>query len=302
MTDDVIAKIKYAMKKNIFKLVISQLIIAFLSFYMICFTLLPAMTSLTSGTFSITSIALLFLTLFVLSALQFVLQYGLFVLVFLFYDDQYAVIAHLFAGFRDFKRAFTLGLVFTGYFMTASILVGIILSALLSFNVIPIDFFTMDILSLIMSAFAVIVLAILYLKFGFAWFFLYENSLLSVKEALTKSRAVTKGNIRNFLHLCLKSAGIYILLFILVYAVQLTLIYAPINLFPEETTLLIISGLNITSTICLFIITLRLCFTLVAMYKIYNESPSFVQEIDNRLNNLQLLAHSDDNRKNNNEL
>ena len=298
MTEDVIEKIKYSMKKNIFKLVISQLVIAFLSFYMICFTLLPAMTSLISGTFSVPSITLLFLTLFILSALQFVLQYGLFILVFLFYNDQYVVIAHLFAGFRDFKRAFTLGLVFTGYIMTASILVGILLSLLLSFNVIPIDFFTMDMLSLIMSAFAVIVLGILYLKFGFAWFFLYENSLLTVKEALKKSLLVTKENTRNFLTLCLKSAGVYFLLFIVIYALQLTLIYTPINLFSETITTLLISLSNIMSTICLFLFTLRLCFSLVAMYKIYNESPSFVKEIDDRLNNLYLLAESENKNKN----
>ncbi len=299
---EVIKKIKYAMKKNLFKLVISQVIIGFLSLYMMSFTVMPILSSLTTGNTSISSIVIVFVSLFVLSSIQFVLQYGFFILVFLFYNNEYAVIAHLFTGFRDFKRAFIVGLYYTGIFMASSLIIGIILSVVISFNTVAVDFFTIDILYLIVTIISMIILAVIYIKLGFVWFFLYENSLLSVKEALRKSIEVTHKNMKNFLVLCIKTAGIYILLFIAFSVLKNILIYGSMYFYSEEINTLAISILNVLSTVFLYLAILRLCFSLVAMYKKYTESPRFVDEIDTRLGKLQLLAQvEDDKNKNENQ-
>ena len=297
---EVVEKIKYTMKKNLFKLVISQVIIGILSLYMLSFALMPILNSLTTGNISIPYMAIFFIFLFILSSIQFVLQYGFFVLVFLFYNNEYAVLVHLFTGFRDFKRAFIVGLFYTGVFYTGVfmgifMIFGVVFSLLLSYNIVSADFFSIDILYLIVTIIAMITLVFLYCKFGCTWFFLYENSLLTVKEALKKSIEVTQENFKNFLALCVKTAGVYILLFIVFSVVQNVLIYGPMNLYSEEVNKIVIAILNVLSTVFLYLSILRLCFSLVAMYKIYTESPRFVNEIDTRLNQLQLLAQVEDN-------
>lgn len=299
MTNDVIAKIKYTMNKNIWKLIISLLIISVISTVMVSFSMMPVVTSLLMGSFSISSMAILLVTSIFISAIQFVLQYGFFVLVFLFYNDQFAVIAHLFAGFRDFKRAFLLGLLFTGIYLSITLSISIVLSILIYTGVLFKEAFRLDLIMFALNVISVVIFAVLYLKLGFTWFFLYENTAITIKEGIKKSLAVTKGKTGKFVAFALKTAGLFLILFVIAYIIKTIPLFVEISFISLEIQIIAVQVLNVVANVCFFLTLLRFSFALVAMYKIYNNSDTVVEEIDNRLSNLPLISHIDSNDNNN---
>ena len=302
MTNEVIAKIRYSVQRHMFKLILSLLIIGFISAAILAYTILPTITTFIEGPFSVSNVIMLFVAIFLLSSFQFVLLYGFFVLIFLFYDDQYAVLAHLFSGFKDFKRAFILGMIFTAFFMGLSAIISVVLSLLIRFEVIVVTELSSNIIMVSLQAVLPIIFAALFIKLGFTWFFFYENISLTVKDAIKKSRDVTKGCVRKFLQLAFKSAGSFFVLLIITYVLKTIVLFVPIDKVSENNLAIVYSVLNFISTICLLVTVLRFSFSLVAMYKIYNDSPLMVEEIDNRINNLHLLVESECNSENNREL
>ncbi len=297
MTKEYVKKVQSCMAQNLPKFIIALLVMGIITTFMMAFTMLPMASALMSSTMNITSMIMLFFATIAISSFQYVVQYGFFVLVFLLYAGRYAVLGHLFSGFRDFKRSFLLGLVFTSIYVAILAILTVVLTFLMSSNIIQIDF---EMLIGILGIISLIVLAFLYVHFTFAWFLLYENSQISIKEALKKSCGITKGKKMEFLGFCLRCSSFYVPLGL----VSLLVIQMPLFVPNFDATIplysAIASVLNVVYIICMYISLMRFSIAFASWYLAYFDSAPAIEEIDQRIIRLPDYHNVENDGSNNN--
>ena len=111
----------------------------------------------------------------------------------------------------------------------------------------------------------IVVFALIYLRYGFTWFFLYENSSLSVRQALRKSAVFAKAQRMRFFVLCVKSCWRYALCALLLTALSFGITGAASH--PFFRSLQLFDPLfSMASTLCLYIAVIRVCIAFAAFY------------------------------------
>ena len=192
------------------------------------------------------------------------MQYGCFVLADLLYTGRYAVIGHLFTGFRDFKRGVRTAL----FFMLTYIFALFSASALgwAASTFFP-GSFRLNMLLAVTIICVFLTLAVLYLRWGFVWFFLYDDPSLPVRQALHKSALVTKKKRIAFVLFCLQSGGLYllcaalVLIFLLAQSLfDFSAISSPLDAF-----------LRMLYMLCLYMALIRLRIAFAAVYEAERE-------------------------------
>ncbi len=294
MRSDSVKRVEMCMAQNLPKLIISMLIMGILTTLMMAFAMIPIASAIMSSTINILSVISLIVTSLVVSALHFVLQYGFFVLVFLLYSGNYAVIGHLFSGFYDFKRSFKIGIIFSAVYMSVLLGASGVFSFLLQHEKI---FLTFDMLLAILGIISLILLAILYMHFAFAWFLLYENPRLTVKQGLMQSLSIVKGKKIEFLKFCFSCSSYYIVIFIACLIVlQIPLFIDTIDV--SSTSYVAFSNiLNFVYIICMYVTIMKISLAFASWYVSYGESPNAIDAIDQRY--AKLPNYHDDNESKN---
>lgn len=91
-----------------------------------------------------------------------------------------------------------------------------------------------DILLAVMIICSFLILAVLYLRWGFVWFVLYDDPSLSVRQALRKALYLRKKKRIAFVLFCVQSGGLYLLCAALVLIFRLHRsfsIFGPVAVF-----------------------------------------------------------------------
>ncbi len=294
MESNLVKKVKKCMAQNMPKFIVSLLIMSIFTSLLMAFTMVPMANAIAATQISIPSMLTTIAIILVTFSLQYVLQYGFFVLVFLLYSERYAVLGHLFSGFRDFKRSFLLGLIFAAIYVAVLTIVTIILNLLLAYGVIQLHF---ELLVLILFIVAIVTLAILYMYFAFAWFILYENSRITVRGALKRSFSITKGKKASFVALCLQCSSFFLpLVLVSLVCLQIPLFVPVIDVNSSLYTILA-PILNFGYIIGAFVTIMRYSIAFSAWYVSYYESPNVIKEIDQRI--IRLPDYHDVTKPNN---
>ncbi len=282
MTKDLVHRVKLCMAQNMPKLVISLLLVGLMTAVIMSLSMQPVLTSIVSSSMTISSGVSLILSTIGFSTMQYVVQYGFFVLVFLLYTRRYAVLGHLFAGFRDFKRAAFFGIIFTGIFVLSLVAISVLLRFLLNSNIISMQI-ELSILMVILMVSSLIILCILYINFGFGWFLLYENSRISVKEALKKSIEITRHRKLEFVGFCFRCSSFFLPAAILSLIIMQAPMFIPNLGFSDTLLNLILSTASYSYLICAYISVMRFSIAFASWYVAYFDSPIAIDEIDKRI-------------------
>ena len=205
-----------------------------------------------------------FISLLLSLVISYLLQYGCFVLADLLYTGRYAVIGHLFTGFRDFKRG-----VQTALFFMLTYICALFSASALGWAASTFFFGSLrpDLLLAVMVVFSFLTLAVLYLRWGFVWFFLYDDPSLSVRRALGKSALVTKKKRAAFVLFCVQSGGLYLL------CAALVLIFSIAQIFFDFLTLPLFfdAFIRMLYMLCLYMTLIRLRIAFAAVYEAERE-------------------------------
>ncbi len=268
MDNDIYDRIKLCMSKNLAKIMISLLIMGTAITLILRAIVTPMMNST-----SVSALSVMFVAMLCVSVIQFIFQYGFFVLVMQLYRQEYAVLGHLFSGFKDIKRAALVGLLFTSVY----VIVLLLLSLLIGFiagsseaNEIILEFESQFILLLSVS---VLTISMMYCKFSFTWLFLFENPSMSVKEALSKSISLTRKRMLKFFVFCIRSCGYF-----LPFAVGLFIVFLlPITTSYLSEHLTLLSILNMVMVVCLYGSLMRLSIAFTSWYTLSIKSSSKVE-------------------------
>ena len=245
--------------RNLPKLALAELLTALISAFAFFIFIAPFNIN-QSIQLSFQTVAPFFISLLLSLVISYLLQYGCFVLADLLYTGRYAVIGHLFTGFRDFKRGVRTAL----FFMLTYIFALFSASALgwAASTFFPGSFrFNMLLAVTIVCVF--LTLAVLYVRWGFVWFFLYDDPSLPVRQALHKSALVTKKKRIAFVLFCLQSGGLYllcaalVLIFLLAQSLfDFSAISSPLDAF-----------LRMLYMLCLYMALIRLRIAFAAVYE-----------------------------------
>lgn len=223
----------------------------------------PLGAAVTSGAANPAVFAAALFSGFAVTLLNNILLYGFFVMVLLMYKKERAVLGHLFSGFRDFSRALKTALFFVVLYMLIIFAAGAVLYFIAA------DFFTghIELLFAGLVILSLCVLAFLYLRFAFIWFFLYEDSKLSVIQALRKSSALMKKKRFDFFLLCVQSGGFY-LLFAVVSLILPLLTGQKSGAFSVFASALV----RVLSTLFLYVSLIRISIAFAAVYEAEQEN------------------------------
>ena len=263
------------------KLALAMLVMTLISYFFLAFAVTPFAAVVASNASSMRLLAAVGFSAFAVSVLNTVLQYGFFVLTLLLYTGKRAVLGHLFTGFRDFKRALTAALFFMLLYAVFTFALVFALGAAGSRLLSNTDFsqllqnaaensFSSKRTSLLLAigialVLSFVVFALIYLRYGFTWFFLYENSSLSVRQALRKSAVFAKAQRMRFFVLCVKSCWRYALCALLLTAHSFGITGAASH--PFFRSLQLFDPLfSMASTLCLYIAVIRVCIAFAAFY------------------------------------
>lgn len=282
--DELLQKVRLCMTRNIAKLAIAMLLIGIITSFIVSFSMTPVAVSIIFGNLSTASLASFLFFSILINAITYILQYGFFVLVLFLYRNQQAVLGHLFTGFRDFKRAFLVGLVFT----LISVIVMFIFAFILSFGMAsvlvarrePINY--RDNMTFVMSVLlgvVLIVLAVMYLRYGFVWFIMIDQPDLKVREAFKQSAVLTKGKRLNFILFCIKSAGLFLLIGLIAFIVMQVLPSS--NNSDEISPILYMTSsfVNMAYLLCVCVCIIRVCIAYAAWYTAYYASYTDSQSV-----------------------
>ena len=245
--------------RNLPKLALAELLTALISAFAFFIFIAPFNIN-QSIQLSFQTVAPFFISLLLSLVISYLLQYGCFVLADLLYTGRYAVIGHLFTGFRDFKRGVRTAL----FFMLTYIFALFSASALgwAASTFFP-GSFRLNMLLAVTIICVFLTLAVLYLRWGFVWFFLYDDPSLPVRQALHKSALVTKKKRIAFVLFCLQSGGLYllcaalVLIFLLAQSLfDFSAISSPLDAF-----------LRMLYMLCLYMALIRLRIAFAAVYE-----------------------------------
>ena len=249
--------------RNLPKLALAELLTALISAFAFFIFIAPFNIN-QSIQLSFQTVAPFFISLLLSLVISYLLQYGCFVLADLLYTGRYAVIGHLFTGFRDFKRGVRTAL----FFMLTYIFALFSASALgwAASTFFP-GSFRLNMLLAVTIICVFLTLAVLYLRWGFVWFFLYDDPSLPVRQALHKSALVTKKKRIAFVLFCLQSGGLYllcaalVLIFLLAQSLfDFSAISSPLDAF-----------LRMLYMLCLYMALIRLRIAFAAVYEAERE-------------------------------
>lgn len=249
--------------RNLPKLALAELLTALISAFAFFIFIAPFNIN-QSIQLSFQTVAPFFISLLLSLVISYLLQYGCFVLADLLYTGRYAVIGHLFTGFRDFKRGVRTAL----FFMLTYIFALFSASALgwAASTFFP-GSFRLNILLAVTIVCVFLTLAVLYVRWGFVWFFLYDDPYLPVRQALHKSALVTKKKRIAFVLFCLQSGGLYllcaalVLIFLLAQSLfDFSAISSPLDAF-----------LRMLYMLCLYMALIRLRIAFAAVYEAERE-------------------------------
>mgnify|MGYP000938210672 CR=1 FL=1 len=249
--------------RNLPKLALAELLTALISAFAFFIFIAPFNTN-QSIQLSFQTVAPFFISLLLSLVISYLLQYGCFVLADLLYTGRYAVIGHLFTGFRDFKRGVRTAL----FFMLTYIFALFSASALgwAASTFFP-GSFRLNVLLAVTIICVFLTLAVLYLRWGFVWFFLYDDPSLPVRQALHKSALVTKKKRIAFVLFCLQSGGLYLLCAALVLIFLLAQ-----SLFDLLTLPLFFDAfIRMLYMLCLYMTLIRLRIAFAAVYEAERE-------------------------------
>ena len=249
--------------RNLPKLALAELLTALISAFAFFIFIAPFNIN-QSIQLSFQTVAPFFISLLLSLVISYLLQYGCFVLADLLYTGRYAVIGHLFTGFRDFKRGVRTAL----FFMLTYIFALFSASALgwAASTFFP-GSFRLNMLLAVTIICVFLTLAVLYVRWGFVWFFLYDDPSLPVRQALHKSALVTKKKRIAFVLFCLQSGGLYllcaalVLIFLLAQSLfDFSVISSPLDAF-----------LRMLYMLCLYMALIRLRIAFAAVYEAERE-------------------------------
>ena len=255
--------VRLCVLRNLPKLALAELLTALISAFVFFIFIAPFNIN-SSIQLTFQTVAPLFISLLLSLVISYLLQYGCLVLADLLYTGRYAVIGHLFTGFRDFKRGVRTAL----FFMLTYIFVLLSASALgWAVSTFFPDSLHLDLLLAVMIVFSFLTLAVLYLRWGFVWFFLYDDPSISVRRALGKSALVTKKKRIAFVLFCVQSGGLYllcaalVLIFLLAQSLfDFSAISSPLDAF-----------LRMLYMLCLYMTLIRLRIAFAAVYEAERE-------------------------------
>ena len=255
--------VRLCVLRNLPKLALAELLTALISAFAFFIFIAPFNIN-QSIQLSFQTVAPLFISLLLSLVISYLLQYGCLVLADLLYTGRYAVIGHLFTGFRDFKRGVRTAL----FFMLTYIFALFSASALgwAASTFFP-GSFRLNMLLAVTIICVFLTLAVLYLRWGFVWFFLYDDPSLPVRQALHKSALVTKKKRIAFVLFCLQSGGLYllcaalVLIFLLAQSLfDFSTISSPLDAF-----------LRMLYMLCLYMALIRLRIAFAAVYEAERE-------------------------------
>lgn len=260
--DELLQKVRLCMTRNIPKLAIAMLAIGIVMAVTVFIFITPLAIFALANMNIVSSLALLVSTI-VLYAIEYVLLYGFFILVIRLYREQHSVFGHLLTGFRDFKRACLVGLFFTSIITGVIFIIALLPSFMITTTLLSGGdvteyqnnmFFIAGILLLVL----LLSLVTLHLRYGFVWFLLYEQPDLKVRAALKQSTLLTKGNRLNFVLFCIKSAGGFLLAFVLTLTAS--------TFLPPSMLV------NTVNFLCLYATLIRICIAFAAWYTSCSDS------------------------------
>ena len=249
--------------RNLPKLALAELLTALISAFAFFIFIAPFNIN-QSIQLSFQTVAPFFISLLLSLVISYLLQYGCFVLADLLYTGRYAVIGHLFTGFRDFKRGVRTAL----FFMLTYIFALFSASALgwAASTFFP-GSFRLNMLLAVTIICVFLTLAVLYLRWGFVWFFLYDDPSLPVRQALHKSALVTKKKRIAFVLFCVQSGGLYLLCaaLVLIFLLAQSLFdFSAISSPPD-------AFLRMLYMLCLYMALIRLRIAFAAVYEAERE-------------------------------
>lgn len=292
---ELVHKVRLCMSRNLSKLAIAMLLLGILTLLIMSFSIAPMAGVIMTGTMSVASIISLLVSVIAVSAINYVLQYGFFVLGLCLYRKEYAVLGHLFAGFRDFKRAFITGLFYTLIYTTVLFIISFALSFGVAVSFVSEVMQEFNTLLIILGGVSILVLGILYLRYGFVWFILYDQPKLGVKDALRESALLTQGKRLTFIVFCIKSAGVFLAIVVCAFVVMR---FLPTHTDATQSTSMF-SFPNIVSTaytLCLYASLIRISIGFSAWYTAYSDSKPTEGRTQETVIELS-DAHTDDSPK-----
>ena len=255
--------VRLCVLRNLPKLALAELLTALISAFVFFIFIAPFNIN-SSIQLSFQTVAPLFISLLLSLVISYLLQYGCLVLADLLYTGRYAVIGHLFTGFRDFRRALPAALFFMLTYICALFSASALGWAASTFF--P-GSFRLNVLLAVTIICVFLTLAVLYLRWGFVWFFLYDDPSLPVRQALHKSALVTKKKRIAFVLFCLQSGGLYllcaalVLIFLLAQSLfDFSAISSPLDAF-----------LRMLYMLCLYMALIRLRIAFAAVYEAERE-------------------------------
>lgn len=251
--------VRLCVLRNLPKLALAELLTALISAFVFFIFIAPFNIN-SSIQLTFQTVAPLFISLLLSLVISYLLQYGCLVLADLLYTGRYAVIGHLFTGFRDFKRGVRTAL----FFMLTYIFALLWASALgwAASTFFP-GSFRLNVLLAVTIICVFLTLAVLYLRWGFVWFFLYDDPSLPVRQALHKSALVTKKKRIAFVLFCVQSGGLYLL------CAALVLIFSIAQIFFDFLTvpLFFDAFIRMLYMLCLYMTLIRLRIAFAAVYE-----------------------------------
>lgn len=251
--------VRLCVLRNLPKLALAELLTALISAFAFFIFIAPFNIN-PSIRFTVQTVVPLFISLLLSLVISYLLQYGCLVLADLLYTGRYAVIGHLFTGFRDFRRALPVALFFMLTYICAlfsASALGWAASTFFFGSLRP------DLLLAVMVVFSFLILVVLYVRWGFVWFFLYDAPSLPVRQALHKSALVTKKKRIAFALFCVQSGGLYLL------CAALVLIFSIAQIFFDFLTLPLFfdAFIRMLYMLCLYMTLIRLRIAFAAVYE-----------------------------------
>lgn len=251
--------VRLCVLRNLPKLALAELLTALISAFVFFIFIAPFNIN-SSIQLTFQTVAPLFISLLLSLVISYLLQYGCLILADLLYTGRYAVIGHLFTGFRDFKRG-----VQTALFFMLTYICALFSASALGWAASTFFFGSLrpDLLLAVMIVFSFLILAVLYVRWGFVWFFLYDDPSLSVRRALGKSALVTKKKRIAFVLFCVQSGGLYLL------CAALVLIFSIAQIFFDFLTLPLFfdAFIRMLYMLCLYMTLIRLRIAFAAVYE-----------------------------------